>query len=363
MDFLAYLQGKRAEHETRSVHAGGGATMTRRVEAERRRELEAKALMYWPRNGTVSEDVIEVIRLILLAGVRAHGDGGLVRGVASDRDLTTAGGVLVRFLPSVCALGGELGDLEACFGRDLIRWWSAPGGFCKEGADSRDKAALMWARSWVAQDPVATWLDDKMHPDPPRPRQAKRAFGGYAARELAEIFLWCEQQHTQRRRDVCAAVVGLCFGAGLSAAELRMVIACDIAADGSAVAVGGEALPVRPEVRSALADLCDRNALLTAVKNPLSLVPHPVSFRVQTRRLQESWGVAELAEGRSLQSVMQRIPQSTALRAVKAAPNFGSWPAGMELMGVLIRAAPVNGGLGAVSSISPSLQLIRGGRS
>lgn len=73
--------------------------------------------------------------------------------------------------------------------------------------------------------------------------------------------------------------------------------------------------------------------------------------------------MAELAEGRSLQSVMQRIPQSTALRAVKAAPNFGSWPAGMELMGVLIRAAPVNGGLGAVSSISPSLQLIRGGRS
>lgn len=80
MDFLAYLQGKRAEREAWGVHAGGGATMNRRVEAGRRRELEAKALMYRPRNGTVSEDVIEVIRLILLAGVRAHGDGGVVRG-------------------------------------------------------------------------------------------------------------------------------------------------------------------------------------------------------------------------------------------------------------------------------------------
>lgn len=242
--------------------------MIRRVEAERRRELEAKALMYRPRNGTVSEDVIEVIRLVLLAGVRAHGDGAVVRGVASDRDLTTAGGVLVRFLPSVCALGGELGDLEACFGRDLIRWWSAPGGFCKEGMDSRDKAVLMWARSWVSDDPVATWLDDKLHPDPPQARRAEVGAKGHCASELAEIFLWCEQQNTQRRRDVCAAVVALCFGAGLSAAELRLVAAGDVAADGSTVTVGDEILPVRAEVRSALVNLQDRNALLTAVRNP-----------------------------------------------------------------------------------------------
>lgn len=281
VDFLAYLQGKRAEREAWGVHAGGGATMNRRVEAGRRRELEAKALMYRPRNGTVSEDVIEVIRLILLAGVRAHGDGGVVRGVASDRDLTTAGGVLVRFLPSVCALGGEYGDLEACFGRDLIRWWSAPGGFCKEGADSRDKAVLMWARSWVSDDPVATWLGDKLHPDPPQARRVEVGAKGYCASELAEIFLWCERQNTQRRRDVCAAVVALCFGAGLSAAELRLVDAGDVVADGSTVTVGDKILPVRAEVRSALVDLQDRNALLAAVRNPLSLVPHPASCRVK----------------------------------------------------------------------------------
>lgn len=363
MDFLAYLQGKRAERETWGVHAGGGATMIRRVEAERRRELEAKALMCRPRNGTVSEDVIEVIRLVLLAGVRAHGDGGVVRGVVSGRDLTTAGGVLVRFLPSVCALGGELGDLEACFGRDLIRWWSAPGGFCKEGMDSRDKAVLMWARSWVSEDPIATWLDDKLHPDPPRVRRVRGAAGGYTASELTQVFSWCEQQNTQRRRDVCAAVVALCFGAGLSAAELRLVDAGHVAADGSSVTVGDEILPVRAEVRSALVDLQDRNALLTAVRNPLSLVPHPASCRIQARKLQEAWGVAELAEGRSLQSVMQRIPRSTALRAVKAAPDFGPWPAGVELNAGAVRAAPLGDlVMGAETSFSPSLQVIQGGR-
>lgn len=222
----------------------------------------------------------------------------------------------------------------------------------------------MWARSWVSDGPVATWLDDKLHPDPPQARRVERGAGEHSVNELAEIFLCCEQQNTQRRRDVCAAVVALRFGAGLSAAELRLVAAGDVAADGSTVTVGKDILPVRPEVRSALADLRDGNALLAAVKNPLSLVPHPTSRRVQARKLQETWGVAELAEGRSLRAVMQRIPLNTALRAVKAAPNFGPWPAGVELNAGEIRAAPVGHlVLGAETSISPSLQVIRGGRS
>lgn len=363
MDFLACAKRSVGRRHFSQSHSDGGGAVIRPLGQQQQDKLVGQAATYQPRSDVVSKEIVGVIRQVLVAGVRAHGIGGVVRGVASMRDVTTVGGVLARFLPRTVANGHELSDIGEILSRANILWWSASGDCCGGGVDSRDKAALMWARSWGGQDPVVTWLDDKMHPDPPRPHQSKRAVGGYTASELAEIFLWCEQQHTQRRRDVCAAVVGLSFGAGISAAELRMVTSDDIAVDGSTAAVGGKILPVRPEVRSALAALRDRNVLLKAVKNPLSLVPHPVSFRVQTRRLQETWGVAELAEGRSLQSVMQRIPRSTALRAVEAAPDFGPWPAGVGLNAGAVRAAPLGDlVMGAETSFSPSLQVIQGGR-
>lgn len=112
-----------------------------RVEAGKRQELEAKALRYRPRSAAVPEDVIEVIRLVLLAGVRAHGDGGVVRGVASGRDLTTAGGVLVRFLPSVCALGASLATLKRVLVVTLFVGGRHPEGAATRGGQPRQSGA------------------------------------------------------------------------------------------------------------------------------------------------------------------------------------------------------------------------------
>lgn len=328
--------------------------MKRIPKQDDRGELLRHAKSYRPRRSPVDEPTVAVIRSALIAGVNAHGSGGVVRGIRSARDVTTVGALLARFIPTMEEQGYSVDDLPEMLSRESILWWRGQDCEVSKSTLRRDATTLRWVRSWIADDPAEVWLDDLMHPDPPQPTVESPAHCGYTVNEMAEIFACAGSHATQRRRDQATATVALSFGASLTSREVLSVRNGDVAVDGTSVAVGETTLPVREEVSAALADLKAREVFPLDTARPLHGVPDSAP-RVTTTRLRLTWGTAQLADGTDFETVASRLPFRTALRAAAAAPRFVGWPGGVvlgaagALAGAVVEAVSVRGENLAVS--------------
>ncbi|SES35142.1 hypothetical protein [Corynebacterium cystitidis] len=95
----------------------------RPLNPQQREMLLEKARSYRPRHNPVSDEVLAVMRQVLIAGVEVHGLDTLVRGIADDKKLSTVGGMLARYIPAMMVLGSEPSDLDDLFDGDRIAWW------------------------------------------------------------------------------------------------------------------------------------------------------------------------------------------------------------------------------------------------